>query len=126
MFTPDKYLSAKWLKGGRVLPEIDCFGLINEIRSDLSLPKWPEFAGITKDDNGLDSEAKKFMMTLTRCEPEVGAGVACFTGRLVTHVGIVVLIDGELSIAECNPKRNVTFMPLSRLKALYHRVEYWK
>ncbi len=30
MFHSDKYLSVKWLKGGRVYPELDCFGIINE------------------------------------------------------------------------------------------------
>ncbi|MZL15817.1 nitrite transporter, partial [Citrobacter amalonaticus] len=29
MFNPDKYLSVKWLKGGRVYPELDCFGVLN-------------------------------------------------------------------------------------------------
>ena len=35
MFNSDKYLSVKWLKGGRIYPELDCFGIINEIRGDL-------------------------------------------------------------------------------------------
>lgn len=26
MFNPDKYLSVVWQKGGRVYPELDCFG----------------------------------------------------------------------------------------------------
>lgn len=34
MFNPDKYLSVKWLKGGRVYPELDCFGVLNEVRRD--------------------------------------------------------------------------------------------
>jgi hypothetical protein len=61
MFHSDKYLSVKWLKGGRVYPELDCFGIINEIRGDLLLPLWPDFSGVTKDEGGLDREARKFM-----------------------------------------------------------------
>ncbi|MBH8313386.1 nitrite transporter, partial [Klebsiella pneumoniae] len=26
MFNPDKYRSVTWLKGGRVYPQLDCFG----------------------------------------------------------------------------------------------------
>ncbi|MCL7481761.1 nitrite transporter, partial [Klebsiella pneumoniae] len=80
MFIPDKYRSVTWLKGGRVYPQLDCFGIVNEIRRDLNLPVWPDFAGVTKDDGGLDREARRMMLTLERCEPCEGAGVACYSG----------------------------------------------
>ncbi|VFT21536.1 nitrite transporter [Klebsiella pneumoniae] len=79
MFNPDKYRSVTWLKGGRVYPQLDCFGIVNEIRRDLNLPVWPDFAGVTKDDGGLDREARRMMLTLERCEPCEGAGVACYS-----------------------------------------------
>ncbi|STX12008.1 nitrite transporter [Klebsiella pneumoniae] len=94
MFNPDKYRSVKWQKGGRAYPLLDCFGIVNEIRRDLNLPVWPDFAGVTKDDGGLDREARRMMLTLERCEPCEGAGVACYSGSTVTHVGIVVSIGG--------------------------------
>ncbi|SQC42987.1 nitrite transporter [Klebsiella pneumoniae] len=28
MFNPDKYRSVTWLKGGRVYPQLDCFGIV--------------------------------------------------------------------------------------------------
>ncbi|HCK1134957.1 MULTISPECIES: nitrite transporter [Klebsiella] len=126
MFNPDKYLSVTWLKGGRVYPKLDCFGLVNEIRRDLNLPEWPDFAGVTKDGGGLDREARKLMLTLERCDPCEGAGVACFSGSTVTHVAVVVKLNGELMVAECGSATNVTFLPLSRFKRRYVRVEFWK
>lgn len=51
MFNTDKYRSVEWQKGGRAFPSLDCFGIVNEIRRDLALAPWPEFAGITKDDS---------------------------------------------------------------------------
>ncbi|HDU5042478.1 TPA: nitrite transporter [Klebsiella aerogenes] len=126
MFNPDKYRSVTWLKGGRVYPQLDCFGIVNEIRRDLGLPEWPDFAGITKDDNGLDREARKLMLRLERCEPCEGAGVACYSGSTVTHVAVVVKINGELMVAECGSATNVTFLPLTRFKRRYVRVEFWK
>ncbi|HBM2887638.1 nitrite transporter [Klebsiella oxytoca] len=126
MFNPDKYLSVTWLKGGRVYPQLDCFGLVNEIRRDLNLPEWPDFAGVTKDGGGLDREARKLMLTLERCDPCEGAGVACFSGSTVTHVAVVVKLNGELMVAECGSATNVTFLPLSRFKRRYVRVEFWK
>ncbi len=82
MFIPDKYRSVTWLKGGRVYPQLDCFGIVNEIRRDLNLPVWPDFAGVTKDDGGLDREARRMMLTLERCEPCEGPGWPVIPGRL--------------------------------------------
>lgn len=126
MFNPDKYRSVTWLKGGRVYPRLDCFGIVNEIRRDLGLSEWPDFTGVTKDGAGLDREARKLMLRLERCEPCEGAGVACYSGSTVTHVGIVVMLDNQLQVAECNPGTNVTFMPLRRFKRRFIKVEFWR
>jgi len=126
LFNPEKYRSVSWLKGGRSYPDLDCFGIVNEIRRDFDLPEWPDFSGVTKEGNGLDREAKKLMLSLERCEPCSGAGVACYSGSAVTHVGIVVEINGLLHVAECNPGTNVTFLPLSRFKRRFIKVEFWR
>ena len=126
MFEPNKYLSVTWLKGGRFFPKLDCFGIVNEIRRDLAMPEWPDFAGVTKDGGGLDREARKLMLSLQRCEPCEGAGVACYSGSSVTHVGIVVSIGGQLHVAECNLGTNVTFLPLPRFKRRFVKVEFWR
>ncbi|QCW56690.1 nitrite transporter [Citrobacter freundii] len=126
MFNPDKYLSVIWQKGGRTYPELDCFGIVNEVRKDLGLPLWPDFAGITKDDGGLNREARKLMLSLEKCAPCIGAGAACYSGSTVTHVGVVVEINGQLHVAECNPEVNVTFLPVSRFKRRFVKVEFWK
>lgn len=125
MFNPDKYLSVTWLKGGRTYPNLDCFGIVNEIRRDLNLEEWPDFAGVTKDDGGLNREARRLMLSLKKGEAQEGAGVACYSGSTVTHVGIVVDIGGQLHVAECNPNTNVTFLPLSRFKRRFVKVEFW-
>jgi hypothetical protein len=126
MFNPDKYLFVTWLKGGRAYPELDCFGIVNEVRRDLGLHEWPDFAGITKDGDGLNREARKLMLALERCDPCEGAGVACYSGSTVTHVGVVVDIDGQLYVADCNEKSNVSFRTLARFKRRHIKVEFWK
>jgi hypothetical protein len=126
MFNPDKYLSVIWQKGGRVYPELDCFGIVNEVRRDLGMQEWPDFAGVTKDGNGLNREARKLMLRLQRCDPCEGAGVACYTGSTVTHVGVVVAINGQLFVADCNENSNVSFRQIERFKRRYIKVEFWK
>lgn len=126
MFDPDKYLSVTWQKGGRVYPQLDCFGIVNEIRGDLGLSKFPDFAGVTKDDSGLDREAKAYIPNLQPCEPQNGALALCYSGSMVTHVAVVVQLNGELRVAESNPKTNVTFLPLSRFLSKFVKVEFYQ
>ncbi|MFV8873655.1 nitrite transporter [Serratia fonticola] len=126
MFEPDKYRSVTWLKGGRVFPEIDCFGLVLEVRRDLGLPTWPEFPGVTRDDGGLDKAAKTFNLSLSKCDPEPGSVAECFTGSSVTHLGVVVQVNGALHVAECNPRSNVTIFPIERFKRRFVKVEFWR
>lgn len=126
MFNIDKYRSVTWQKGGRVYPNLDCYGIVHEVRKDLSLNEWPIFEGVTKDDNGLDKEAKLLVKTVTRCEPIQGAVAACYVSSMITHVGIVVNINGLLHVVECNPRSNVTILPLSRFERRFSNVEYYQ
>ncbi|EAB9708120.1 nitrite transporter, partial [Salmonella enterica subsp. enterica] len=49
-----------------------------------------------------------------------------YSGSTVTHVGVVVDINGQLHVAECNPGINVTFLPVVRFKRRFVKVEFWK
>ncbi|OHY63780.1 nitrite transporter [Pluralibacter gergoviae] len=126
MLNTEKYRSVRWLKGGRVHPELDCFGVVNEIRGDLGLPLYPDFAGVTKDGGGLDRSAKEYIQKMIKCSPEPGALALCFSGSVVTHVGIVIVLDDCLKVAECNPGINVTFVDLARFIRRFSRVEFWQ
>lgn len=126
MLDPNKYLSVRWHKGGRVYPALDCFGIVNEMRDDLGLPKFPDFAGVTKDGGGLNREAMKYMPNLTPCKPEPGALAMCYSGSMVTHVAVVVESGGHILVAECNPKTNVTFLPISRFLRKFVKVEFFQ
>ncbi|MFJ5469399.1 nitrite transporter [Pectobacterium carotovorum] len=126
MLNIDKYRSVIWQKGGRVFPLLDCFGIVNEVRRDLGLAPWPEFNGVTKDDDGLDREAKGLIRELSICAPANGAGIACYSASLVTHVAVVVELNGVLHAIECNPKTNVTIMPLRRFERRFVNVEYYQ
>ncbi|PIT51890.1 nitrite transporter [Snodgrassella alvi] len=125
-FNADRYRAVIWTKGGRDFPALDCFGLINEVRRDLNLPVWPDFAGVTKDNGGLDVNARLMFERLEKCQPQAGAGVACYSGSVVDHVAVVVELNGLLHVAECNPRTNVTFLPLQRFARRFYRVEYWR
>ena len=128
MFNLDKYRSVIWRKGGREFPFLDCYGVINEIRRDLKLAPWPELNGVTIDDNGLDAACHHLVSTgtLQCCEPAPGVAIACYAGSVVTHVAIVVSIDGQLRAVECNPGMNVSSWPLARFVRRFLKVEFYQ
>lgn len=126
MFNTEKYLSVKWRRGGRVYPFLDCYGVVREIRRDLRLPDWPVFEGINHDDPEMAAAIGVMMHNVSRCEPCAGAVVACYKSGLVSHVGIVVEIDGQLHVIESNPRTNVTVLPLRRFERRFVRVEYYQ
>lgn len=126
MIDVNQYLGAKWVEGGRVWPEIDCYGIVLKVREDLGLPQWPAWDGVTKRNHGLHREGTSFARSVTRCEPEEGAVAACYEGGLMTHVGIVINTPAGLEVIECNPRTRVTCMPLRRFVRRFIRVEFYK
>lgn len=126
MFNPDKYLTVRWQMGGRVFPILDCYGLVHEIRKDLGLPYWPLFESVTKDGRQMADFCDEFRKQITQCQPFPGAVAACYSGGVIGHLGVVVDVDGALMAAESNPKKNITFMPLSRFERRFQKVEYYQ
>jgi len=126
MFDIDKYLSVRWQMGGRVFPVLDCYGVIHEVRRDLGLPEWPVFEGVINEGCQMNDAADTFRQNVEECQPECGAVAACYTAGLITHLGIVVEVDGALLVLECNPRRNVTLLPVPRFIRQYAKVEFYK
>jgi len=126
MLNIDKYLSVQWQMGGRVYPVLDCYGVVHEVRRDLGLPDWPAFEGIIKEGSEMDTACQNFRSNVTHCSPCNGAVAACYIGKLIAHLGVVVELGGMLHVMECNPRRNVTIMPLARFERQYLKVEYYQ
>ena len=107
-------------------PEVDCYGLILEVRRDLGLDEWPAWDGVTKDQDGLHRFGTEFVSARERCEPEPGAVACCYTASLMTHVAVVVEFGGALYVAECNPKQGFTCIPIRRFLKQWLRVEFYR
>ena len=126
MLNIDKYLSVTWQMGGRVFPILDCYGLVHEVRRDLGLSDWPAFEGVIKEGDEMHAACSGFRGTVTQCEATEGAVAACYRGKMIIHLGIVVRLNGLLHVIESNPKKNVTILPLRRFERQYARVEYYQ
>lgn len=123
MINQDEYLKIKWVEGGRKFPELDCYGLVNKVREDLGFDLWPDFEGVGKD--GLDYHMREFLRQRIEARPVPGAMVLVYKGKLVNHVGVIVELEKELYVAESNPRRNVSFTPLSRFLRQNPKLDFW-
>lgn len=127
MIEARKYIEeVRWQKGGRIWPNLDCYGIVNAVREHLGLERWPSWDGVTKDDDGLDRAGNQFVRTRERCEPEQGALACCYTASMMTHVGVVVETATGLCVMECNPEIGVTCMPVRRFVRRWLRVEFYR
>ena len=120
-----KYLDGIWVEGGRSWPEIDCYGLVLEVRRDMSLPSWPEW-GEARQGDSMQAAGEEFASQHERCRPEPGAVALCYRGSMLTHVGVVVEVDGLLQVLECNAGSNVRLTPLPRFARRFVRVEFYR
>lgn len=116
----DKYLDVRWTKGGREFPLLDCYGVVNEVRGDLGLEAWPDYAGATREElPELAAACDK-----PGSDKSEGAVAFCYEGGLVTHVAVLVTVQGRMCALECNEHHDVTVMPLHRFERRFVRVEY--
>ncbi len=119
----EKYLDVVWVSGGRQFPELDCYGVVNEVRRDLGLPLWDEHVGATREE--LPDLARAATVQQAGSDLVEGAVAFCYEGSMVTHVAVLVMADGRMSALECNETHNVTVIPVSRFERRFNRVEYY-
>lgn len=103
----DPYMGARYRDGARgevvdgVL-EYDCWSLARAVRHEVYgkplLPSWGHVRNTMPREFARAHEAVS--SCLEECSPEVGAVAAVFRGRLVTHVGVVIEVDGRLAVLD--------------------------
>lgn len=123
----DKYTFGRHVEGGRLWPEVDCYGLVLEVRRDLGLPAWPEWSEMRKADGSFVRACEEMIQRyVTPCAPCHAAVAAGYRGSVQDHVGIVIEINGMLEVLEINPRRNVSITPIRRFERRFVRVEYYR
>lgn len=120
-----KYREIVWFDGGRDFPYLDCYGLVLEFRKDLGLPTWPDYRGVTKHRNQFDQEAREFIRTRRKTEPESGAMGLVTRAGVINHAVVCFEFAGLLYVAECNPVSNMTISTVSDFMRKNKNTEWW-
>lgn len=100
----DNFLASKYVKFGRVLPGIDCWGLVRLARHHLfGRDLLPEHNTIDPQDKESLTDAAVALRDeklFVEVQPRPGAIALAWRGRLCVHIGIVVNFDDRLWILE--------------------------
>lgn len=123
----EKYLNVPYVDGGRCMHGGDCWYFVCAVREDLGLPSLPSLGGTTRHTPlAMAHEYERVSSGLEVCEPCEGAIAAVFRGKLMVHVGIVVMIDGRLAVLETNPASGPRWMWTHYFVQRYFKVIFYK
>lgn len=127
--TIDDFLATNYVKFGRSLPDLDCWGLVRLARVELFnrelLPSYVE----------IDPQDKRELTTATlnvqavgefkEVPLTVGAIATAWRGRLCVHVGIVVECDGRLWVLETDETTGPALTRPQLFESRYTKVIYY-
>lgn len=123
----EKYLSIPYVDGGRSMEGLDCYGLLIRIREELGLTAPPDVGSITRHNVvGMQHRYSETVGQLEECQPEVGSIAGVFRNKALIHVGVVVSIDGRLSVLETNPKSGPRWLRVREFQDQYAKVIFYR
>lgn len=123
----EKYLTVPYVDGGRSMAGGDCWYVVCAVRDEMGLPPLPSLGGTTRHTPlAMAHEYDRVSSGLRVCEAEPGAIAAVFRGKLMAHVGVVVLIDGRLAVLETNPSSGPRWMWVHDFLDRYYKVLFYK
>jgi len=126
--TLNDFIGKGYEDGARGPEKYDCWGLVREVRHKVyGLPLLSSFGHVR---NTMPVEFTKAYRAVTggmqKCEPEVGAVVAVFRGKLCIHAAVVVEIDGDMAVMEINAKTNCRWTRIAEFERNHLKVEYYR
>ncbi|QFY77829.1 hypothetical protein DUD43_09110 [Alcaligenes faecalis] len=127
--TIDDFLRTRYKPFGRIVPELDCWGLVRLARASLfGRPMLPSYSETDPDDKaGLTMAASEVREQggFKEVPPSPGAIATGWRARLCVHVGIVIKADGRLWVLETDAGTGPTLTKLNAFEARYTRVIYY-
>lgn len=125
----NQYLACRYVDGGRLPPEIDCFGLVRHARhaycGKALMPEWGQVRN-TQPREFTEAYRTTAAEQMEPCEPEHGAVAAVFRGPICIHVALVVKKSGCLYTLDINPKKGARFQRLADFESQYLKVLYYR
>lgn len=127
--TIDDFLATNYVKFGRSLPDLDCWGLVRLARVELFnrelLPSYVEIDPSDKRELTTATLNVQAVGEFKEVSMSVGAIATAWRGRLCVHVGIVVECDGRLWVLETDEATGPALTRPQLFESRYTQVIYY-
>lgn len=124
-----KYLTTRYVKGGRGPVDLDCYGLVRLGRTELfGRPLMPLCADARPGDLRAITRAVQEvagLQCMLPADPTPGAVATAWRASLCVHVGLVVEADGRRWVLETDESTGPCITPLKKFESRYSRVIYY-
>tara|TARA_R110002153_G_scaffold263960_1_gene425550 strand:- start:370 stop:789 length:420 start_codon:yes stop_codon:yes gene_type:complete len=128
MHWANHYITAPYVDGGRDLHGLDCWGLVRHVlHHRYDVPLLSSWGHVRADDkpaltHAYLQEKAAFLIYPT---PTDGAVIGGFRGKLLIHVGIVIVVDGEHVVLETRKKTGVRIIALTDFARQFSHTRYY-
>lgn len=108
-----KYLGSRYVDHGRILPELDCWGLVRAVLRERGVGLFPAFGAVHPDDKSGMTEAMTGLISTFATTPPTPDAIAClFRGEVLLHVGVVLAVDGVLVVLHTGRRTGPRLQPV--------------
>lgn len=127
--TIDDFLRTRYVKYGRVAPDLDCWGMTRLAKAHLfrgaSLPSFDNINPLDKRSLTAAALGVREDGGFVEVEPRPGAIATAWRASLCVHVAIVVESDDRLWILETDEGMGPSLTRINVFEARYTRVIYY-
>ncbi len=125
----EHYKQSRYVRGGRVWPDLDCLGLVRLARHEMfgralmpmcTAAEPGHFREITRAVGEVSG-----VLDMRECERRPGAVATAWMASLCVHVGIVVEADGRQWVLETDAPTGPCLTPVPVFEKRYSRVIYY-
>ena len=127
--TLDDFLRTRYVKYGRVAPDLDCWGLVRLAKVDLFggrlLPSFGQIDPMDKRSLTSATSEVREQGGFVEVQPRPGAIATAWRASLCVHVGIVIDVDGMLWVLETDEGVGPSLTRISTFESRYTRVIFY-
>lgn len=124
----EDYLSVPYVDGGRDMTGLDCWGQSRLVLHNVfNKPLFKSFGHVSPDDKtNLTHSYAQIVDQFKPCQPKEQAIACGFRGQSLIHMGLCVLVDGQLQILHTSRRKGPSIVKIADFKRLFFEVKFYE
>ena len=122
------YLSVPYVDGGRDMAGLDCWGQPRLVLHNVyGKPLFTSFGHVSPDDKtNLTNAYTQIVNQFKPCSAKEPAIACGFRGENLIHMGLCVVVDGQLQILHTSRKKGPSIVKIADFKRLFFEVKFYE